>query len=247
VTRGIPWSFGLSFDGTQLAVGNQGGKDLVLKAVPAAGGPSREIFRDSTFQMVGAPDWMPDGQHVILNPSSTSERGTATGYLIVPVGGGAARDIGIAPSRDGQFPTGFGMLRVHPNGRQLVYVAQRERPLQRTVGNLGPGELPAQDDEVGPFGDRGGGRSGCVPQDATAGREPLDGLPSGAGTPQWKYAEIEKAQLLPHQPHSGSWRRVHRSRASAARLHFVRRDSHRSLAECARSDRAAPGESRRSQ
>jgi Tol biopolymer transport system component len=124
VTRLLPsWTFGLAFDGTQLAVGNKDGNDLVLKIVPTAGGTSREIFRDSTSRVFGAPVWMPDGQNLIFEASRTSLGDTA-GYMIVPVAGGAARSIGIAPSQGGQFPQTFGAVRVHPNGRQFVYVAR---------------------------------------------------------------------------------------------------------------------------
>ncbi len=126
VTQGIPWSFGLSLDGTQLAVGKKEGKDIVLQTVPTAGGPSREIFRDSRFGGIWDPNWTPDGRYVIFNTSRSSDRAAATGYLMVPTGGGAARDIGIAPSQDGRFPQYFGVLRVNPNGRQLVYIARSE-------------------------------------------------------------------------------------------------------------------------
>lgn len=54
--------------------------------------------------------------------------GGAKGYFRVPVEGGEPRPIGISPSQDDQvrFPRTVGALRVHPNGRQLVFVAMGE-------------------------------------------------------------------------------------------------------------------------
>jgi hypothetical protein len=57
--------------------------------------------------------------------SGGDELGNAKAFMRVSVDGGEAQHIGISASLDGQvqFPHRFGAIRVHPNGRQLVYVA----------------------------------------------------------------------------------------------------------------------------
>jgi Tol biopolymer transport system component len=114
--------FALSPDGKQLAVAHPDGKDLVIDVLPAAGGPKREVCRVPGFQ-TGHVTWTPDGRYLIFGPSD--KLGNSKGYMRVPVVGGEAQPIGISVSQDGQvqFPHGLGGIRIHPNGRQLVYVA----------------------------------------------------------------------------------------------------------------------------
>jgi Tol biopolymer transport system component len=124
--------FALSHDGKQLAVAHPDGKDLVIDVLPAAGGPKREVYRVQGFQ--GADIWWtPDGRYLIFVPWDKFPKSKA--YMRVPVEGGEAQPIGISASQDEQvqFPRSFGAVRVHPNGRQLVYTA-------RGIGNEGSGD-----------------------------------------------------------------------------------------------------------
>jgi Tol biopolymer transport system component len=119
-------SFALSHDGKQIAVSHPDGKDLVIDVLPAAGGPRREVYRVPGF--VQAPiSWTPDGRYLIFGPSDRVGPNHKT-YMRVSVEGGEAQPIGISASEDGQvqFPRSFGEVRVHPNGRQLVYTALSE-------------------------------------------------------------------------------------------------------------------------
>lgn len=113
--------FALSPDGKQLAVAHPDGKDVVIDILPAAGGPTREVYRVPGLQGADVT-WTPDGRYLIFSPGGAN----STAYMRVSVEGGEAQPIGISASQDGQvqFPRSFGALRVHPNGRQLVYTAR---------------------------------------------------------------------------------------------------------------------------
>jgi Tol biopolymer transport system component len=114
----------LSFDGKQLAVTRPDGKDLVIDVLPVTGGPKREVYRVPGFQGA-AIEWTPDGRYLIFGPFDGPVSLGQKLFMRVPVEGGEAQSIGISASQDGQvqFPRSFGAARVHPNGRQLVYVA----------------------------------------------------------------------------------------------------------------------------
>jgi dipeptidyl aminopeptidase/acylaminoacyl peptidase len=115
----------LSYDGQQLAVSRPDGKDCVIEVLPAAGGPRREVYRVPGFK--GAEiAWTPDGRYLIFGPYDKLTNTKA--FMRVSVEGGEAQPIGISASQDGQvqFPRSFAAVRVHPNGRQLVYQAWGE-------------------------------------------------------------------------------------------------------------------------
>ena len=117
----------LSYDGKQLAVTRSDGKDLVIEVLPAAGGPKREVHRIPGFQGAGLA-WTPDGRYLIFCPFVGNVRLGGKLYMRVSVEGGEPQPIGISASQEEQvqFPRGFGALCIHPNGRQLVYVARGE-------------------------------------------------------------------------------------------------------------------------
>jgi dipeptidyl aminopeptidase/acylaminoacyl peptidase len=119
--------FALSYDGKQLAVAHPDGKDLVIDVVPVAGGPQREICRVPGFRGADLA-WTPDGRHLIFGPFVGAVRLGQKLYMRVSVEGGEPQPIGILASQNeqAQFPRSFGGLRVHPNGRQLVYTAGGE-------------------------------------------------------------------------------------------------------------------------
>jgi Tol biopolymer transport system component len=122
----------LSRDGKQLAVARPDGKDLVIDVLPTAGGPRREVYRVPGFHGA-AIEWTPDGRYLILGPTAAMGSGSVV-YMRVSVEGGEVQPIGISASQDGQvrFPRTFGVLRAHPNGRQLVYTARGERAASET-------------------------------------------------------------------------------------------------------------------
>jgi Tol biopolymer transport system component len=121
--KAIPTTFALSFDGKQLALAGADGKDLVVRILPAAGGPDREIYRAPGFQTADVT-FTPDSRYVIIAPAP--QAAAAKTYLRVSVENGDARPIGLSASEDEQvrFPTTFGTVRVHPAGRQLIYVGR---------------------------------------------------------------------------------------------------------------------------
>jgi Tol biopolymer transport system component len=117
--------FALSHDGKLLAVSHSDGKDVVIDVLPAAGGPKREVYRVQGFQYADIT-WTPDGRYLMFAPSD--KLGNSKVQMRVSVDGGEAQSIGIPVSQDEQvqFPRRFGGVRVHPNGRQLVYAAAGE-------------------------------------------------------------------------------------------------------------------------
>ena len=118
-------AWGLSPDGSKIAVAHSDAKDLVIDVLPAAGGPSREVYRAQGFQTSDVW-WTPDGRYLLFSPADKLAHAKA--IMRLPVEGGEAQPIGIFASQDGQvqFPRGLGAGPVHPNGRQLVYVARGE-------------------------------------------------------------------------------------------------------------------------
>ncbi|MBI4909896.1 MAG: PD40 domain-containing protein [Acidobacteria bacterium] len=122
VGRGLLAS--LSQDGNQLAISRPDGKELVIELMPATGGPRREVYRGAGYQ--GAEiTWTPDGRYIIFGPFDRINMLNSSKIMRVLVEGGEPQPIGLSASADGlvRFPQGFRALRVHPSGRQLIYVA----------------------------------------------------------------------------------------------------------------------------
>jgi hypothetical protein len=110
-------SLAVSPDGLQLAMHLSGG---IVEVMPAAGGPSREVFRPVSPPLdAGAPrhalTWTPDQRFLLL------VRGDDRSLWKVPAAGGQAEKVGVPMEN-------LKNLAVHPDGRQFVFDAATEEP-----------------------------------------------------------------------------------------------------------------------
>jgi Tol biopolymer transport system component len=110
----------LSPDGRFIATtyDDRSSKSFVLLLIPVSGGEPRELLRVSQPQeLMATATWMPDGRAVIVD-KVLNESGTEREFWLVPTAGGQPRkiDVGTAP---GLGPD----IRVHPDGRQIAFVA----------------------------------------------------------------------------------------------------------------------------
>ncbi|MBI2149324.1 MAG: PD40 domain-containing protein [Acidobacteria bacterium] len=132
ILRRIPLpAYSVAPDGRHLAVVSvdETTKQTLLLAVPVMGGETRELVRLNASERIsngnGATNhnvtWTPDGGSVLFHkmPVSTPGNGAEGGLWSVPVTGGQPRkiDLGVAVSRGS---------RVHPDGKQIVFVAPEE-------------------------------------------------------------------------------------------------------------------------
>jgi Tol biopolymer transport system component len=113
----------ISPDGKQVAQARAAGGSRYLDTVvvePMAGGPAREIYRQPAGEYdINGVSWMPDGSHVVVvwtKAVSPAQREA----LLVPVAGGP-------PTRLDLPPTVAERIDVHPDGKQLAFVAGERR------------------------------------------------------------------------------------------------------------------------
>jgi len=108
----------LSPDGRLLAFRTVGENTVNLNVMPAAGGEARELVRVAADNMP-AIAWMRDSRGVLFARPGRSAEGTPVLELWrVPAEGGEAQKLGLAME-------GLGDLRVHPDGRRIVFGAGR--------------------------------------------------------------------------------------------------------------------------
>ena len=115
----------------------------ILKLMPAAGGPARELFR---ARGIDAPRWMPRSQHLVF------ARVTSRSIDELLQGGGGVREGELwRISADGGKPEKVGRarianmyedLRVHRDGQRIAFT-RRSSPGGEKERSLGDGELPA--------------------------------------------------------------------------------------------------------
>ena len=145
VQSGNVGTLALSPDGTLLAFTTDsfaGHLTHVLRVVPTAGGEAREIFRSKEsepFHSATPLAWMPDGRHLIIGTgpfSGAPGSGDALELWRIPVEGGKAVSLGPAMSQ-------LTHLRVHPDGKRVVFEAGERRAEVWALDNILP-ELQAK-------------------------------------------------------------------------------------------------------
>jgi len=115
-----PFALNLSPDGRFIATtyNDRSTKSSVVLLIPVFGGEPRELLRVSQPQeLMQTAAWMPDGRAVIVD-KVLNDSGTEREFWLVPITGGQHRKIDVGTT------TGLGpMVRVHPDGRQIAFVA----------------------------------------------------------------------------------------------------------------------------
>jgi len=109
----------LSSDGRFIATTYNDGatKSSVVLLIPVSGGEPRELLRVSQPQSLDQfVAWMPDGRAVLVN-KSLNESGDQRELWLVPTAGGQPRKIDIGAAWFG------GPIKVHPDGRQITFMA----------------------------------------------------------------------------------------------------------------------------
>ncbi|MBI4472551.1 MAG: PD40 domain-containing protein [Acidobacteria bacterium] len=94
-------------------------KSSVLLLISVSGGEPRELIRVSQPQslLLRCIAWTPDSQTVIVG-NSLSDNDVGRGFLLVPAAGGPPRQIDVGATVRGNLG-----LKVHPDGRQIAFVA----------------------------------------------------------------------------------------------------------------------------
>jgi Tol biopolymer transport system component len=124
VFRGNSRGAMLSPDGRYFAKGGDAGsaantKSMVL--IPVSGGGPREVFRVATGGDLGK-GWTPDSQGLIVWRTN-GEAGSQPEAWLYGINGGEPRKLDIDAS--GVNVNGPNPIRVHPDGRQIAYVASK--------------------------------------------------------------------------------------------------------------------------
>ena len=124
----LAFGLALSPDGRQLAFTTvePGTGTGALKVMPAQGGEAREVFRVINEFISGAA-WMPDGRQLLFT-TVTWPSGEPAGLWRVSAEGGEAQKLEL----DLDVLRG-GVLRVHPDGRQLVFTSGQPFDLEMWV------------------------------------------------------------------------------------------------------------------
>ncbi len=113
-------------------------KSSAVLLIPTAGGEPRELLRAESPQLFWVSfSWVPDGRAVIVR-KFLSESGDQSEYWLVPIGGGQPRKLDIDPRAAVAAP-----IRVHPDGRQIAYVAGEAKIEVWVLENFLPGAKAA--------------------------------------------------------------------------------------------------------
>ncbi|MFZ5928034.1 MAG: hypothetical protein ACOYX1_11360 [Acidobacteriota bacterium] len=128
----------LSRDGRYLLVttGAVSGKDSIALLVPVGGGQLRELLhtkQPERIQGFGGANWMPDGSGALLIKGTADRKGKELWY--VPVSNGQPRKLDVDLS---QWAGGTGFT-LHPNGRQIAFVAGERQGEIWSLENFLPG------------------------------------------------------------------------------------------------------------
>jgi len=119
------YSVALSPDGQQLAyLFWNGGPTHTIELIPAAGGPSREVFRGSRPTRYNNLEWTLDKKFLLFTLDPDAGVNARTTLWRVPVAGGPAEQTGLS------MP-GLNRVQVHPDGRRIFFVSN----------DSGPGEI----------------------------------------------------------------------------------------------------------
>jgi Tol biopolymer transport system component len=105
-------------DGRWVAVSTHDGREPLLKLIPAAGGEGRVLASGEPLRWFDFVAWTPDGREVLFGRAAGADERVEVWRA--PIAGGAAR------------PTGLRMpflrdLRVHPDGRKVVFASGQTR------------------------------------------------------------------------------------------------------------------------
>jgi Tol biopolymer transport system component len=116
----VPMTVSISPDGRYFAArANLDAKSMAVLLFPTAGGAPRELLRVALSTAIrNGPAWLPDsrGVAILKMPDGDGIRGTPELWL-VPIEGGTPRRM------DLQMAAETNLMRVHPDGRRLAYVA----------------------------------------------------------------------------------------------------------------------------
>ncbi len=114
-------SIELSPDGEQLALWTETrGGVLALQVVPVVGGEPRELIRSGLRVYTTRLAWTPDGRHLLLvKRNDDPETQFPHELWRIAVGGGDPESLGL------KMEGGLRELRVHPDGRRIVFTSGR--------------------------------------------------------------------------------------------------------------------------
>ncbi len=121
--------FALSPDGRWLAytMYESAPRAQLVKLMPAAGGPARELYRQPQPGRIVSLTWTPDGRYLLFAKRNQLWR--------LPAQGGEPEQLDLAMD-------GLRDLRVHPDGRRLAFTAGRNRQEIWVMENFLPPPTP---------------------------------------------------------------------------------------------------------
>jgi TolB protein len=94
-----------------------------VQVMPAAGGESRELLRDSEWWDSGNLAWTPDGRYLLFAKPENAKAKTPPLLWRVPVAGGAPEKLGIS--------MGFAASPVvHPDGKRVAFEVNEPGPTE---------------------------------------------------------------------------------------------------------------------
>ncbi len=93
-------------------------KEIVMKILPTKGGEPREIMRIKEPETVyfQSPAWSSDGLYIIFGKGQSAMRDQKTDLCRVSVDGGTPQKLGISMDR-------ITHVRIHPDGKQIIFMA----------------------------------------------------------------------------------------------------------------------------
>ena len=117
-------------DGRSVAVSARDGSRRVLKTIPAGGGEGRVLAEGETLRWFDFVTWTPDAREVLFGRQMAPDQHVEVWR--VPAAGGEARRTGLSMDslRD---------LRLHPDGRRVVFAAGQNRGELWVMENFLPG------------------------------------------------------------------------------------------------------------
>ena len=107
---------------------------LVLRVIPAAGGKSRDLLRVLPEQITSYA-WTADGREILFAKGLSSVQEQTCELWRIPAEGGEPQKLGLAMD-------GLSELRVHPDGRRIVFTAGKQSAEVWVMENFLPEEKP---------------------------------------------------------------------------------------------------------